>query len=492
MNLGIVRRLMIGALVLVAPGGLSAQEEQGLPAAYRLESIEYRLEGRTRQWVLEDLLELEPGMTFPDEISLETHLADQQQRLINQRALQEGLVTAELETDSPQPIPVHVTVTTRDTWNIIALPYAKYDSNSGLLLSLRGRDYNFFGTLSTLEANLDYEFTEDEENLVTLSSNFSLPFNMLERQWRLIMDQSLEIGADDLDFEFGLGLGHTFQGLGLDWEAVYSQSYRYLTNDEYSDNSYGTSRLALSTSIATPVVLPGFGQVTYGPSLYTETSYRPGGMSEERRGLRTGFDHGLGAGGSDWIGNYRRGLRLTIDNDNSYNINENAWDSDITARVSGYLPLWQPAEDVWPKAGVSASLSTFYLLTGASEDQDDAVKDARGLLDDTMQGDLGVFANLDAVITVWTLEPIFEAQFGVFFDTALVRDLRVDFTDSTSFDSERDLRFGSGIEVIGFPLFARSLYVRGSLGFDLREIADGTHPLDGNAREIFIGLGHHY
>ncbi|HKK49072.1 MAG TPA: hypothetical protein VJ932_08235, partial [Alkalispirochaeta sp.] len=372
------------------------------------------------------------------------------------------------------------------------LPDAKYDSNSGLLLSLRGRDYNFFGTLSTLETDLDYEFTEDDENLITLSSNFSVPFNLLEQRWRLIMDQSLELGVGEVDFNFGLGLGYAFEGIGLDWEVVYRQSYRYLTDDIYGDTSYTTSRFSLNTSVDTPVDIPGVGPVAYSPELYTEASYRPGGISEERRGVRVGLDHGLSAGRADWIGNYRRGVRMSVGNDNEYNINDDSWNSEVTARVSGYLPLWQPTVEVWPKAGVSGSVSSFYILTGADEDQEDAAADARGILNDTMQGDLGVFANLDAVVTVWTLEPLFEAQFGVFFDTALVRDIQGTFSDSTAFDSERDLRFGSGIEVIGFPLFARSLYVRGSLGFDLREIAGGTAPLDSDAREIFIGLGHHY
>ncbi|MFW5827639.1 MAG: hypothetical protein ACOCU4_06085 [Alkalispirochaeta sp.] len=484
--------VLLGSLLLLPPFMVYAQEDTPMPGAYRIDSIEYQNEGRTRQWVLEDVIDLEPGMTFPDELSLETHLANQQQRLVNQRALQEASITAELESEAAQPIPVHVTVTTRDTWNVIVLPYAKFDSNSGLLLSLRGRDYNFFGTLSTLEADLDYEFTEDEENLITLSSSFSVPFNMLEQRWRLIMDQSLELALEDIDFNFGLGLGYAFEGLGLDWEVIYRQSYRYLTSDSAGDGSYNTSRLSLQTSLETPLEIPRIGRVGYRPEVYTEMSYRPGGISEERRGVRSGLDHGLSAGSADWIGNYRRGVRVSLDNDNQYNISEDSWDSDITARISGYRPLWQPTPEVWPKAGVSASVSTFYLLTGADEDQDDAAADARGILNDTMQGDLGVFANLDAVITVWTLEPIFEAQFGVFFDTALVRDLRGTFSDSTGFDSQRDLRFGSGIEVIGFPLFARSLYVRGSLGFDLREIADGTAPLDSDAREIFIGLGHHY
>ncbi|MCG8478216.1 MAG: hypothetical protein MI724_03900, partial [Spirochaetales bacterium] len=126
------------------------------------------------------------------------------------------------------------------------------------------------------------------------------------------------------------------------------------------------------------------------------------------------------------------------------------------------------------------------------DDQEDAARDARGVKDDSMNGDLGVFLNLDAVVTFWTLEPIFEAQFGVFFDVAYVRDLRGDFYDTSSFNAERDLKYGAGIEIIGFPLFARSLYLRGSLGFDLRRVAEGEDPLDSDVREIFIGLGHHY
>ena len=56
----------------------------------------------------------------------------------------------------PELQAVTLDVYTRDTWNLIALPYFKYDSNSGLLLALRGRDYNFFGTMQTLTLNLDY------------------------------------------------------------------------------------------------------------------------------------------------------------------------------------------------------------------------------------------------------------------------------------------------------------------------------------------------
>lgn len=501
--LGAVLFSILLPLTLVAQTTPSAVPSEN--AAFVIESVEYRITGRTRQWVLEDILDLEPGRTFLDEADLADHLARQRQVLLNQRSLQEadvsatfldeGSADAEAGRDageSASPRRVQIVVTTRDTWNIIVLPYARYDSNTGLLLSLRGRDYNFFGTLQELEVNFDYERTDNEEDLFTISSNFSIPFNLLEQRWRLIFEQDLELEAEEFDLSLALGLGYDFELLGLGWQAVYKQTFRYISDDEYEDTAFNTSRFSVSTAVGLPVYIPRFGQLSYTPSALTETSYRPGGISDERRGVFLGFDHALRSGGYDWVGNYRRGESLSVGNNNRYNIDKDDWNTAVTARVAVYRTLWQPHPEVWPKAGISAATSAFYLIDGADEDQEDAAADARGILNDRMNGDLGLFLNLDAVITVWTFRPIFEAQFGVFFDTALVRDLRGDFYESTAFDAERDLRFGSGIEVVGFPLFARSLYVRGSLGFDLREVAEGTSPLDGDAREIFIGLGHHY
>ncbi len=502
---GLIAALCLFALPVVSTHAQAAdaaeeQREQPTASSYRIEAVDYVIDGRTRQWILRDLLDLDIGLEFASREALEAHLIRQQQILINQRALQEASVDYTLgEPDEGAVVPVSVAVTTEDTWNLIVLPYFRYDSNTGLLLSVRGRDYNLFGTLQELEIDFDYERTDDEEDLFTVAFNFSLPFNLFEQRWRLIVDQRLEIEDGDLDFEFSTGLGYAFDWVGLGWEAVYTQSYNYLTNDDEGDDYYFTSRLALETSVDTPVHVPGFGVLQYRPGVYTQTRYRPGGISEEREGVSVGFDHRLDAGGFDWIGNYRRGQSVRLGNDNEYNITTDEWDTEVNFRLSAYRSLWQPSPDVWPKAGVSASISSFYLIDGADDDpddpdddQEDAARDARGVADDSMNGDLGVFLNLDAVVTVWTLEPIFEAQFGVFFDVAYVRDTRGDFYESSSFDAERDLKYGAGIEIIGFPLFARSLYIRGSLGFDLRRVAEGEDPLDSEVREIFIGLGHHY
>ncbi|MDA3949843.1 MAG: hypothetical protein PF508_11550 [Spirochaeta sp.] len=502
---------LTAAFFVCVTGAVFAQEP-----AYRITDISYDTEGRTRVWALKDILDLEPGLTFATIAELEEFLARQEQILLNQRILQnasvnytvtpeggqvDGSPDAAPEDDTPadgadaepgQINDVFVQVTTRDTWNFIILPYFKYDSNTGLLLSLRTRDYNFFGTNQTLSIDFDYERTDEEEDLFTIAADFRLPFNLFDRRWEAIVEQKLEIEDSDLDFELSTGLGYYFEFLGLDWNAVYTESYRYLTEDPEEDNSFFTSSFDLGSTIDTGLDIPAFGPLNYLPNAYTEWSYRSGGISEERRGLTVGFEHALATGDYDWIGNYRDGQSVSVGNDNAYNIRKEEWKREVTTEAAVYQALWQPSEDVWPKAGLSAGFSGFYLIDGADEEQDDAAKAARGVLNDTMNGDLGLFLNLDAIITFWTLEPIFEAQFGTFFDIAYVRDLRGDFYEKTAFDASRDLRYGAGIEIVGFPLFARSLYVRGSLGFDLVEINEGAAPLSSDAREIFIGLGHHY
>lgn len=491
---------LLGVLLFLSSPSFVVAEDASESIPLQITEIRYEMDGRTRQWAIEDLLDIEEGMVFSSEEELVAHLAEQEQRLTNQRVLQEGSIAFErsstiLEEGNGESTAriqhVVVTVTTKDTWNFIVLPYFKYDSNTGLLLSLRTRDYNFFGTNQALSIDLDYERTEEEEDLFTIAADFRLPFNMFDRRWELIVKESLELEASDVDFELSTGLGYYFDLFGLEWEAIYTESYRYMTDDP-DDNYYFTSRFDLGATIDTGVPLPGYGPLAYRPNVYTKWNYTPEGISDERKGPSVGFEHYLEAGDYDWIGNYRDGQTFSVGNDNEYNVQKEEWNRSINFETALYRFLWQPQPSENPKAGVSTALSGFYLIDGADEDQDDAAKAARGVLNDTMNGDLGVFLNLDTIITFWTLEPIFEAQFGAFFDIAYVRDLRGDFYEKTAFDPERDVRYGAGIEIVGFPLFARSLYVRGSLGFDLVAINEGTAPLSSEAREIFIGLGHHY
>ena len=92
-----VRRIGALCAVLVSTVGILSAQEAVTDPAYIIDSVEYRIEGRTRQWILEDLLDLDAGTAFPDRESLIAYMARQQQVLVNQRALQDATVVAEYD-----------------------------------------------------------------------------------------------------------------------------------------------------------------------------------------------------------------------------------------------------------------------------------------------------------------------------------------------------------------------------------------------------------
>lgn len=461
---------------------LAQESDAAEEPAFVITSVQYDIEGRTRQWALREVVALEEGLEFVSRVELEEYLARQHQNLINQRQLQSATVDYEVVENESGPDGVRVTVQTEDTWNIIVLPYFKYDSNDGLLLSLRGRDYNFFGTLQELSIDLDYLRTTDETNEWTIAADFSLPFNMLERRWQWNLEEEFVLENDDIDFSASTGIGYAFDAWRNPWEVGVEQGYQLYTGDladEEGNDYFLTDTLYLKGDVGTPIPAGPMGYFRYRPDASVFVNYAfDETLAEGRRGTFFGFDHALDAGGFDWLGNFRNGLEVSLGNENEYSFYQTDWENKVTGTAKGWLSL--------DPFGLSARTTGFYYVDGVPIDQNDGAEEIRGVLDDEMVGDLGLFLNTDVALKVWTLEPIFEMQWAAFFDVAYVTNTE------GSFEEKNDLRYGAGIEIIGFPLFARSLYLRGSLGFDLKRIMDGESWTDGDVREIFIGLGHHY
>ena len=387
-------------------------------------------------------------------------------------------------------IPVTVFVQTRDSWNRIVLPYFRYDSNDGLLLSLRGRDYNFFGTLERLAVTLDWEnrdlgtAPEDEDakdNEVTLELEFLLPFTWQGYDWSWELKSSMaftgtyeEYGAET---RIALDLPGAFDRI---WTLGLEQEYFYTTDDEDEDGYYLGTELDYGTSFGLPVELPGFGQLSYGPRVAVGQKYRVlEEISADRRGTLLTFAHQIGAGRVNWIGNFREGGEFSLENSNTLNAQSLDWDRGITTEVRGYAQNFPFAV-----SGRTGAFANF-------DDKDQVAENVRGILrrrgsSDQLEGNYGAFANADITLSVFRLRPLAEGQFSVFLDAAVVGH------GNRSFNEDEDWKIGSGIEIFGFPLFARALYLRGSLGFDLRRVLEDMSLSGGSKREIFIGLDHHY
>ncbi len=446
---------------------------------------EYHIDGVTQDYILDNYIDFDESEVFPTRASLEAYLQDKEQEILNQRIFDSARIEYTIAARADKPDLVQLDVYVEDTMNVVVLPYFKYDSNDGLLLSLRGRHYNFLGSMQPLRANLDYWYTEDGKHEVSLNSEFSMPFRKWGREWVFDVSEDAVYTQDEpLDLNLGTDLGVYLPFWDVRWKLTYSQDF-YLYDDGADDEDVYYLRSGLSFGGGIPTDLQiGKHEITYSPSVSTNIAYKlEEQISEARRGPDSKFSHGISFGRVDWIDNYRQGYKFSLSNSNSYNFYEKDWDFGFESEFQGHL-----AGD-W--IGLSSRLQGFYWI---DNQEDDAGGPIRGVLNSRIDDvEAGAYLNLDVPFPmwIWFMSRWFEAQISPFFDAAY-------FQYGGSEQNWNPLWYGAGLEGFAYLKASRSIYLRVSLGIDMQAMLEGgglTDPAqrDGDPRyELYIGLGHHY
>lgn len=454
---------------------------------YIIRKITYIIEGKTRENVLSHYLDIKPGESFSTEEELTLFIEDKLQLIDNQRSLAEGNIKTIYSIDSNNPGKnfVDLEIFVKDTWNYLVLPYPKYDSNTGFLLSLRGRNYNFLGGMETLSLNLDYIKPPTGGSEYSLNGGFAVPFYLFGYNWKFDFSENIIITPENpLKLYTKAGLSVDIPLDNLTWKASIDQNY-YLNQDGEADvdGSYMMTAARFGSSIPTGLELPLFGELSYSPGITTSLAYKPfDTLSEDRKGYDLGGDHGISAGRINWLGNFRDGASLSASQNLRYNFTTDLWLSSQNFEFQFHKALG------W--GGISSRLKGSYLYNSTGTGIGEPI---RGILNDRLDGDASVFLNLDfpVKIWIWFLDRWFEGHISPFFDYALVRPENGNFSLDEGW-------YGAGIEGFAFLKAARSIYLRVSVGLDMEAIFDGAMPGDPAPRDgasiytIFIGLGHHY
>ncbi len=473
---------------LLAESGSAGGENNG--TEYVIRNVNYTIDGKTRKDVLSHYLDIKEGRVFASEAALEVFIKDRLQMIKNQRTLAEGTIKTKYIRDdqNPERIFVDLEVYVTDTWNYLLLPYAKYDSNDGFLLSLRGRNYNFLGSMNELSWNLDYLLDTSGNAEYSINGGFSLPFYLWDFSWMFNFDEDVTVSPDDpLEIYTKGGLSVDIPLNSIVWQASVNQYY-YLNEDgsDDADGYYFKTDARFGSSFSTGVRLPLLGLLSYSPGVISSYSYKPfGSLSEERKGYELGLEHSFTAGRINWIGNFRDGALFTADQNLRYNFTRDIWLSDSNFEIQYHKAFG------W--GGISSRLMGEYFYNGTSDDTEDIGGPIRGILNDRLNGNAALFFNFDFPVKVWNwfFSRWFENHLSVFFDYALVKP------EGGSFSLD-DGWYGSGVEGFIFLKAARSIYIRVSVGLDMQAIMEGALPGDPAPRdgasiyEIFIGLGHQY
>lgn len=497
MNTGRIKTLVILAM-LILTCGLYAQAN-----GFRIESVSYEITGSTREYPLRKAVPIDTKTVFQDQTALDTYITKIRLLFSNERVFDSSEVIALYgEADSFGIVPVFLTVRTEDTINIIALPYPKYNSNDGLSLKIKIKNYNFFGSMQELDTEFVYESDIDGDKSIEGGFSFIIPFvaYTYECIWDIASSLTWHFESDP-EFDLNTGLDVAFPLSFADLHLGFVQSIhindRDDDNEQYVDDLYFSERLYVKLPI-TLYETDSFGDVVWTPYISFLANWDSDGISsEDLKGPDVSFGQTISVGQIDWDRNFRNGVSAEAGVSWTHNFNspqrkEVTIDSTIKAYKSFYDRL-----------ALYTRLRGFYNFDDFISEKQGVM--LRGILDKRIQTDTAVYLNIDIPVRVmrvdflevtgvsWTRYISFEMHVSPFFDMAITHDL-----DTGSQYSFADGWYAGGLEVIVFPLKMRSIYARASVGFDLVEAWEsgnlsGESKRDGESiREISIGLGFQY
>jgi hypothetical protein len=493
--------------LLCSPG---AQENSPNGSAeadvYVIRKIDFNITGRSRPYALRYHGKLEEGEELTGREALDFYIRDRTQLLVNQRVLKDdvSIVPTLGEPEPDGKIPVYLLITAGDTWNIMAFPKPLWDSNDGFDLTLKARDYNFFGTMSPLRIDLGYQLNTRKESNFNFLLDTDIPFSAMGFNWNINFD-------NQFDYSWNEALGY-INTAGISMELPWRRSTFvfdvthavnwYPKNDTREQALYGKFFEGLVNSISfgaewqvpTGLEVFDFGELAYTPKVRQSLNYNPGSWDmdewrEYRRSSTTSFDQKLGFGRVDWIGNFRSGADVYFSNSNSYDYVRRAWNNSYTVNAAGHFLITD-------YAGATSRLQLRHWFLNFPRDLHYSAGDVlRGILDNDIAADLMLSLNLEFPFRLavrpsdWFKNPKlrlfnFELFLSPILDIALVH-LPRPVNGQKTFGAY----YTGGLEILVFPDIMRSLYLRLSAGFDLDKFFwDYSIP----PAEFFLGLGHFF
>ncbi len=450
---------------------------------YKINTVSYditgNITGTTREYPLRQAVEIDTNRTFESKEALETYLADLLIQFQNIRVFDSSTIFPTYkDINEDGIILVDLLITTVDTFNLIGLPYPKYDSNYGLELKLAINHYNFLGTLLPLDFDITYEFdTEDDtsEHIVGLYTAFGIPFKLgtFDSRWNNSLSLSYTIGNEipDASFNTSLSMSQKFNDV-VSLEGSISQGVTFDPGyEEYNDMFYLTEGASLSMPV-TLARTENLGNISWVPSLgvsyyWDPTDFTIDTSNEDLIDTNITLRHGFSLGRVDWVGNFKNGFRGSF----SQSMIIETYKKSFSISGDVNLEYFKAFEHLGIK-------SRMYLFT-KTNDTSELGSRVRGIQNDDINTNSAVVVNFDLPIKVWQTDWVgyglwdwtsildFEMQISPFIDFAF------GYNDSTGTTmNPKDGWYGAGLEITGYLNRARSVVGRISGGIDIVQFAD--------------------
>lgn len=448
---------------------------------YKIVNVTYDTQGLTRQYVLSQKIPVDTVTVFPDAASFEHYIANLRQELDNERIFQTTEVSLTyLDKDSNGIVPVEVLITTVDTLNIIGVPYPSYDSNTGLTLKIKIKDYNFLGSMETMDFDLNYQAKgtdnlDDVTHVYGINFGFSVPFNFIciPATWNSGFKFSYTVGNPEIDMKINEGISFSVPVADVT-SLIFSLKQYYIQDSDYldtHDDKYLEEDIGLSVPF-TIANIPDWSAIVMSPSISCDyiwdfDSFKGvefgGILDEDLRGPKIVISNSFSGGRINWFGNFRDGLSASFSQSLRYNMYKGTFAASMSISSQYHKKLC---------SFIGFSSNQHYYLN-FSDVQVKIGSMLRGIRDNDWKSSNYLRLNFDMPFSLFHTNwgkwlgwdklnfVNFEFQLSPFFDIAV--------GDNTYAESKYNLKdgwYGTGIEAIVFPDRLRSIQVRASLGID--------------------------
>lgn len=515
------RLLLLLTIIFCGFFTLSAENYQITSYNFDITGVGFKIFGTTSEYAILKNYPINTKDVFKSEEDLLAYINDYKTKLVSSRVFESvdleiiynsdnDISNTESEDTSSDIINVLLNFKILDSHHLLIMPYPKYSSNDGFTLKLKCKDTNFLGSLNTMSTDISMNFS-NEGFSPSLSFDYDYPFKLgiFDVQW--VNDYGISYVIGDEHPEWNLKTGFDII-LPFDFYSLKLSLYQYFNRDDdytiYNDDIYFTEEVAFSVPINL-YTFKNYSTLTYTPKIQFDYYWDFNGINIENDSIQSkiiSFNHKIENSKIVWEDCFRTGYSLSLSNSYAYYFDRMDFSPSIVFDAKLYYS-YKTSENrkILEKFGINTNLIALaYFDTPINNYYygEEIGSYLRGILDNSFFGNIkpkyttsfAFIFSLDLPHHIFTTNfkkdiLNFNLQISPFFDAALTHNR----TSGNTFKFDEGY-YCAGAEVLVYPLKWSSYTIRGSVGFDLRNVLKSDNILKGLLKynEIFIGIGLQY
>ena len=544
-----MKKITFVLLALLLSTNLIANKYKIIETDIKTNPASLKLFGTTKAQSVEREIPLDYKKIFENETDLFEYIEDYKIRLANVRAFENINVDFSIKPASDYDLTsinsispdeyeelsqiqdlffVTLLVELTDSIHVLAMPYIKYNSNTGSSLKIKMKDTNFLGTLNTMAAEFLFNVEQKDESdkpkyNFELGFSYDQPYYLDPFELTWVNDYSISYSIGEKSPEWNAKTGLQAK-LPFDRISYIFEFYQYFIKNfdyaPYSDSIY----FAEEGKISIPFTLYStkhWGNLIWTPYLSFIHNWDFDRIDELNTDLSSPTmtaGHSFAISRVNWNKNFRTGFDLSLNNSFSYNFQRKMLYPSISFDSLLYQEIELFEGNNFNRLGLCINFyyfinfvnsiykdNPFYQNDGSSiGDRLRGIRDNQYYIDpacgkSTVTTSAFVL-NMDFPFHLFSTN--FEHKFLKYFNFDLQLSPFIDMAliynkYTKEWYNPKDGFYTAGLEVLVYPQKFSSYTVRGSVGYDIgRKLFDDYLNMDWRENvskyEISIGLGLHY